>query len=171
MAKEIKKTMEAPIAFLTGVLAEDKLNEFVELFGYKSSRAASTGPKEIVILKDAEGNMLGRKCTVTNAFYPAEQFSKGTTCIKPADAARGARHAEARKALKDAESILEDAREITDIEEKVAKFEEYDKAVQDANALRSAEVEIDPEWLDGSFATIEELAADLGVEVNPTVED
>lgn len=166
MAKEIKKTMVAPIAYLAGILTESQLQEFTEKFGLRAAGSSSSnGPREITILKDAEGNMLGRKCMVTNAFFVADRFSKNTTCIKEADAARGSRHAEARKALKEAEAILVEAREIADIEEKVAKFEEYDNAVQAANDLRSAEIVVKDEWLEGSFETIEDLAADLGVEV------
>lgn len=165
MAKEIKKTMEAPLAWLEGKLDAEQLVEFTELFGYKADGSTSTGPREITILKDSEGEMLGRKCTVCGVFFPADRFAKNTTCIKEADGAKGKLYNESKKMEKEAMVILEEAREITDVAEKVAKFEEYDQKLLEAKEYRLQPIEVNPEWLEGSFETIEELASSLGVEV------
>ena len=162
MALEIKKTMVAPLAYLAGVLTSEQLTEFTNQFCYKADGAVSTGPREVTILKDGE-DMVGRKCMVTNRFYPADRFAKGTTCIKEADGAKGKLYTESKKMEKDAMSLLDEARTIEDIEERVAKFEEYDQALQDAKEFRGQTIEVQPEWLDGSFETIEELAAELGI--------
>lgn len=166
MAKEIKKTMVAPLAWLAGVLTESQLNEFTEQFGYTLSGNAttSTGPREVTILKVGD-EVLGRKCSVTGLFYEIGRFSKNTTCIKEADAAKGKLYNESKKMEEDAKSILEVARTVEDIEEKVAKFEEYDVALQNAKAHRTQAVEINPEWLVDGVETIEELAELLGVEI------
>lgn len=165
----IKKTMEAPLAYLVAlnVMSEAQLNEFQTKFCYAAAGSVSNGPREITILKDADGEMLGRKCMVTNLFYVADRFAKGTTCIKEADGAKGKLYTESKKMEKEAMSLLDEAREIEDIEERVAKFEAYDQALQDAKVVRTQPVVIQDEWLEGGFATIEDLALDLGVEVQP----
>lgn len=163
--REIKKTMVAPIAWLAGVLTAEQMTDFTEKFGYPSSGASvSTGPKEVTILRDGEV-VVGRKCTVTGMFFDIEKFSKNTTCIKEADAAKGKLYNESKKMEEAAKAILEEARNIEDIEEKVAKFEAYDVALQEAKAHRLQPVVIDEAWLVDGFATIEELAENLGVEI------
>ena len=166
MAKEIKKTMVAPLAWLAGVLTEAQLGEFTEQFGYTSNGTSnvSTGPKEVTILRDGDV-VVGRKCTVTGMFFDIEKFSKNTTCIKEADAAKGKLYNESKKMEEAAKSILDEARTIEDIEEKVAKFEAYDVALQDAKNYRLKPVEVNPDWLVDGFATIEELAENLGIEL------
>jgi len=82
MAREIKKTMVAPLAFLAGVLTSEQLEEFTNKFGYASTgTSVATGPKEVTILRDGDV-VVGRKCTVTGMFFDIEKFSKNTTCIK-----------------------------------------------------------------------------------------
>jgi hypothetical protein len=128
----------------------------------------SNGPREITILRDGptvDANVLGRKCTVTGLFFPIDRFAKNTSCIKEADAAKGKLYNESKAMEKDAMAVLDEAREIEDAMEKVAKFEEYDQKLLDAKAHRSQEVQVDKKALDGGFATIEELASSLGVEV------
>ena len=169
MAKEIKKTMVAPLAWLAGVLTAEQLEDFTNQFGYTSNgTAVSSGPREITILK-IKDEVLGRKCTVTGMFFDIAKFSKNTTCIKEADAVKGRLYNESKKMEEEAKAILEEARAIEDIEEKVAKFEAYDVALQDAKAYRLQPVVIDEAWLVDGFATIEELAENLGVEI-PTAE-
>lgn len=163
--REIKKTMVAPIAWLAGVLTAEQMTDFTEKFGYPSSGASvSTGPKEVTILRNGDV-VVGRKCTVTGMFFDIEKFSKNTTCIKEADAAKGKLYNESKKMEEAAKSILDEARTIEDIEEKVAKFEAYDVALQDAKNYRLKPVEVNPDWLTDGFATIEELAENLGVEL------
>lgn len=168
MAREIKKTMVAPLAWLAAlaVLTEEQLGEFTEKFGYTSNGTSgvSTGPREVTILRDGE-TVVGRKCTVTGMFFDIERFSKNTTCIKEADAAKGKLYNESKKMEDNAKAILEEARTIEDIEEKVAKFEEYDVALQNAKAHRVQPVEVNEDWLVDGFETIEALAEHLGVEL------
>ena len=170
MAREIKKTMVAPLAFLAGVLNAEQLEEFTNKFGYASTgTSVSTGPKEVTILRDGDV-VVGRKCTVTGMFFDIEKFSKNTTCIKEADAAKGKLYNESKKMEEAAKSILEEARTLEDIEDKVAKFEAYDVALQEAKAFRSQPVAVEDSWLVDGFATIEELAEHLGVEITPATE-
>ena len=170
MAREVKKTMVAPLAWLAGVLTTEQLGEFTEKFGYPATgTTVSTGPKEVTILR-AGDVIVGRKCTVTGMFFDIEKFSKNTTCIKEADAAKGKLYNESKKMEEAAKSILDEARTIEDIEEKVAKFEAYDVALQDAKNYRLKPVVIDEAWLVDGFATIEELAENLGVEITPATE-
>jgi len=166
----IKKTMQAPLEFIkeNGNLSKDNLNKFIVLFC--ATKATATNPREVTILKDTEGNQLGRKCSVTGLWFDNSHFSKNTTCVKEADKARGQRHVEARKMIKDAESILAEAKDITDIEEKVAKYEEYDAKLAEANAHRKADITVTETMKQGGFNTIEELAQNLGVAVNPAPE-
>lgn len=165
MAREIKKTMVAPLAFLAGVLTSGQLEEFTNKFGYASTgTSVATGPKEVTILRDGDV-IVGRKCTVTGMFFDIERFSKNTTCIKEADAAKGKLYNESKKMEESAKLILEEARTLEDIEEKVAKFEAYDAALQEAKAFRAQPVAIEDSWLVDGFTTIEELAEHLGVEL------
>ena len=168
--KEIKKTMEAPIAALTLLVGskftEEKLQDFINQFGYKSEGTTTSGPREITILKDAEGNVLGRKCTVLGSFFKVDRFSKGATMVKEVEAVKAKLYTESKKMEKDAGALLDEARTLTDAGEKVAKYEEYDQKLVEAKNHRNQPVTI--ENIDGGFATIEELAKDLGVEVNPS---
>jgi hypothetical protein len=171
MAREIKKTMVAPLAYLAGVLTSEQLEDFTNQFGYTSTgTSVSTGPKEVTILRDGDV-VVGRKCTVTGMFFDIEKFSKNTTCIKEADAAKGKLYNESKKMEEAAKSILEEARTLEDIEEKVAKFEEYDVALQEAKAFRTQTVAVEDSWLVDGFATIEELAEHLGVDLVQTTEE
>lgn len=165
VTREVKKTMVAPLAWLAGVLTTEQLGEFTEKFGYPSTgTTVSTGPREVTILRIGD-DVLGRKCTVTGLFYDIARFSKNTTCIKEADAAKGKLYNESKKMEDNAKSILDEARTIEDIEDKVAKFEEYDMALQDAKNFRAQPVEIVEDWLVDGFETIEALAEHLGVEI------
>lgn len=168
--KEIKKTMEAPIAALTLLVGskftEEKLQDFINQFGYKSEgTTGSTSPREITILKDAEGNVLGRKCTVLGSFFKVDRFSKGATMVKEVEAVKAKLYTESKKMEKDAGSLLDEARTLTDAGEKVAKYEEYDQKLVEAKNHRNQTITI--ESIEGGFATIEDLAKNLGVEVNP----
>ena len=168
--KEIKKTMEAPIAALKLLVGskftEEKLQDFINQFGYKSEGTTTSGPREITILKDAEGNVLGRKCTVLGSFFKVDRFSKGATMVKEVEAVKAKLYTESKKMEKDAGALLDEARTLTDAGEKVAKYEEYDQKLVEAKNHRNQTVTI--ENIEGGFATIEDLAKDLGVEVNPT---
>lgn len=169
---EIKKTMVAPLEFIkeNGNMSQANLEKFINEYCVPKSGAASTGPREVTILRDGE-EIVGRKCTVTDKFFPIDRFAKNTSCIKEADGAKGKLYNESKKIEKDAQALLEEARGITDTAEKVAKFEQYDAEIQRAGEVRKTPVEIEDEWLEGSFDTIEELAASLNVVYPAPVED
>jgi hypothetical protein len=163
----IKKSMVAVLEFVTenGNMSKENLTKFTNEFCVSKSAPESTGPREVTILKDNAGNMLGRKCTVTGLWFEADCFSKGTTCVKEADAARGKLYNESKKMEKEALSILEEAKELTDVMEKVAKYEEYDAKLAEAKTFRNQPVVVTESMTEGGFATIEELATAMGVEL------
>lgn len=165
----IKKTMVDALAFVQehGNMSQDNLALFIKKF-CEAKSGQSTGPREVTILKDIDGNQLGRKCTVTDLWFPNGAFSKNTTCIKLADSEKGKLYNESKKMEKDAQALLEEARDITDVADKVAKYEEYDQKLAEAKAYRLQPIEVTDEMKEGGFDTIEDLANDLGVEVNPT---
>ena len=164
----IKKTMIEVLAFVTahGNMSKENLDTFTNDFCIpKTGSTTSNGPREITILKDIDGEQLGRKCSVTGVWFDNSFFSKGTTCIKEADAAKGKLYTASKVMEKDAQVLLAEAKDITDIEEKVAKYEEYDAKLAEAKAHRLQDVTV--EVPAGGFDTIEALAEDMGVEVNP----
>ena len=172
MSDTIKKTMVDALAFVTehGRMSADNLAKFTTEFCVAKSAPASTGPREITILKDIDGNQLGRKCTVTGLWFENDAFSKNTTCVKPADAAKGKLYNASKVMEKDAQDLLAEAKNITDVGKKVAKYEEYDAKLSEAKAYRLQPVEVTEEMKVGGVESIEELAANLVVEVNPIPE-
>ena len=164
----IKKTMIAALAFITahGNLSSDNLELFTANYCVAKGRGESNGPREVTILKDIEGVQLGRKCTATDLWFDNSHFSKNTTINKPAEKVKVALYHEGKKLEKDAQSILAEAKDIVDVNEKVAKYEEYDEALASAKDIKATFVVTD-EMREGGVATIEELATALGVEVNP----
>ena len=172
MSQAIKKTMVEVLAFVTenGRMSKENLQLFTENFCIAKSGSVSTGPREITILKNIDGEQLGRKCTVTGLWFDNSYFSKGTTCVKDADAAKGKLYNESKKMEKDAQSLLDEAKDITDVMEKVAKYEEYDAKLAEAKVFRLQPVEVTAEMTSGGVETIEELAESMGVEVNPVAE-
>jgi hypothetical protein len=170
MAQEIKKTMEKPLAFLVGLegkkVTAEMIEQFTTQFCYKAD-GTSNGPREVTILRvdmnDANSEVLGRKCTVVGRFFPINRFAKNTSCIKEADGAKGKLYNESKAMEKDAQVLLDEARECVEAVDKIAKFEAYDAQLQLAADHRKQPIEVQPEWLEGSFETIEELAASLGL--------
>lgn len=167
----IKKTMQEPLEFIQehGNLSKENLEKFIAQYCVPKTGATSTGPREVTILRDEEGNMLGRKCSVTGLWFPADKFSKGTTANKPSDTAKGKLYNESKKIEKDAQSLLDEAKDIADIQEKVAKYEEYDAKLAEAKALRLQKPEITAEMTEGGVETIEDLAKALNVPVITTM--
>ena len=172
MSQAIKKTMVEALAFVTenGRMSKENLQLFTDNFCVAKSGTVSTGPREVTILKDIDGEQLGRKCTVTGLWFDNSYFSKGTTCVKDADAAKGKLYNESKKMEKDAQSLLDEAKDITDVMEKVAKYEEYDAKLAEAKAFRLQPVEVTSDMTSGGVETIEDLAEFMGVEVNPVAE-
>jgi len=171
MSDTIKKTMQEPLAFIKehGNLSKENLEKFITRYCIPKTGSTSSSPREATILRDNEGNILGRKCTVTNLWFAADKFSKGTTSNKLADAAKGKLYNESKKIEKNAQSLLNEAKDIADIQEKVAKYEEYDAKLAEAKALRLQKPEITPEMTEGGFETIEQLAESLNVPVITTL--
>ena len=162
----IKKTMQAPLAFIKehGNLSQANLDRFITEFCVTKTSTSST-PREATILRDAEGNQLGRKCTVTGLWFDNSHFAKNTTCIKPADAVRVKRYHESKAMEKDAQVLLEEAKDITDVMEKVAKYEEYDAKLSEAKEYRLQPIEVTDEMKQGGFNSIDDLAESLNVPV------
>ena len=165
----IKKTMIGALAFITanGNLSAANLEQFTNEFCVaKSGTSGSNGPREITILKDIEGVQLGRKCSATGLWFDNSYFSKNTTLNKESEKAKVKLYHDGKKLEKDAQSILAEAKDITDIDEKVAKYEEYDAALTEAKNIKSTFVVTDAMTKDG-VETIELLAESMDVEVNP----
>lgn len=173
VALGLKKTMGVTAVLLLAGGA-DKLNnwdEIVKSMQPKDGPAGESTPREVTILKDIEGNQLGRKCSVTGLWFPTDRFFKSGTLIKEADGAKNKLYSESKKMESDAKALLVEAREISDPMEKVAKFEEYDTALESAQKHRATEIAVVPKWTKGSFESIEALAKNLKVEVNPVKEE
>lgn len=156
----VKKTME-PLAKELVAQGVDKLEGWDKILKLMlpATPEASSEPKEVTILKDEAGEMIARKCTITNKWYFAERFYKNGSIIKEADGAKNKLYAESKTMENNAKSILEEARSLTNVEDKLAKFEEYDHALEAAKAHRNQPVVVDEKWLEGSFDTMEDVKA------------
>lgn len=156
----VKKTME-PLAKELVAQGVDKLEGWDKILKLMlpATPEASSEPKEVTILKDEAGEMIARKCTITNKWYLAERFYKNGSIIKEADGAKNKLYAESKTMENTAKSILEEARSLTNVEDKLAKFEEYDRALEAAKAHRNQPVVVDEKWLEGSFDTMEDVKA------------
>lgn len=154
----VKKTME-PLAKELVAQGVDKLEGWEKILKLMlpSTPEASNEPKEVTILKDANGELIARKCTITNKWFLAERFYKNGSIVKEADGAKNKLYAESKTMENTAKSILEEARSLTNVEEKLAKFEEYDRALEAAKAHRNQPVVVDEKWLEGSFDSLEDV--------------
>lgn len=161
----LKKTM---VAVATQLISEGiQLSDAViKIMQPAEGSTTSNGPREITILKDAQGEQLGRKCNTTGLFYSNEFFSKGTSNCKIVDGIKGKLYGESKAMEKEAQTLVEEARDITDVGEKVAKYEAYDKLLIAAKAHRNAKVEVTDEMNKGGFESINDLATDLKVDVD-----
>lgn len=167
----IKKTMLTVATAMVNAkvaqaIGDEKWQTIVDAMKPADGSTSST-PREVTILKDEDGNQLGRKCSVTGLWFANDKFNKGTTCVKLADSAKGKLYTESKVMEKDAMSLMDEARELTDVAEKVAKFEAYDKKLLEAKAHRATPVTVTEDMQKGGVETIEVLAKQLGVEVNP----
>ena len=170
----IKKTMVDALAFVTqyGNMSKDNLAIFTKQFCEAKDGSTTTGtPREAVKLYDVDGVLLGRKCTVTGKWFGADCFYKDGSIHKEADAAKAKLYTESKKMESEAQRILDEAREITDMEDKLAAYERYDTAMVEAKNHRLQPLDI---TIKGGFDTIQDLAAALGVDViteKPKVEE
>lgn len=158
----VKKTME-PLAKELVAQGCDKLPGWDKILKLMlpATPEASSEPKEVTILKDVDGNVIARKCTITNKWFEIERFYKNGTIIKEADGAKNKLYAESKTMEGKAKSILDEARTLVDVEAKLAKFEEYDKALVEAKEYRSQAIVIDEQWLVGSFDSSEDFVASI----------
>lgn len=123
----------------------------------EAKRAGSTG--EQVTLKDEDGNLVGRKCSMTGKWFPADRFYTGASTIKEVEKAKNKIYEAAKKIETEALQLMKDARELEG-EDKLAKFEEADAKSLEAEATRKTASEVEVTF-EGGFDTMEELLASL----------
>ncbi|NCB01242.1 MAG: hypothetical protein EOM67_03625 [Spirochaetia bacterium] len=158
----VKKTMESLAKELVeqGVNTMPGWDKILKLM-LPATTESSSEPKALTILKDEAGEVIARMCTITNRWYLAERFYKNGSIIKEADGAKNKLYAESKTMENNAKSILEEARTLTNVEDKLAKFEEYDHALEAAKAHRNQPILVDEKWLEGSFDSLDEVKASL----------
>ena len=172
----IKKTMQEALAFVTPLLNEDDLLTFTNTFCVAKTRAVGTGaPREIVRLYDVYGNTIARRCSAFKVWLLPSDFNgdieKMSIC-REANKLKTANLRSAEKLVRDGEEIRLQAKDLTDVEEKLAKFEEYDAILEEAKQLRTQAVSPDGIALT-SYDSVESVAQALGVDViteKPTIE-
>lgn len=158
----VKKTMESLAKELVeqGVNTMPGWDKILKLM-LPATTESSSEPKALTILKDEAGEVIARMCTITNKWYLAERFYKNGSIIKEADGAKNKLYAESKTMENNAKSILEEARALTNVEDKLAKFEEYDRALEAAKAHRNQPILVDEKWLEGSFDSLDDVKASL----------
>ena len=167
----IKKTMIDALAFVTGKLDDEALATFTSDFCEAKGRATSSGePKESVRLFDADGNTIGRRCSVLKMWLAPEGFNGDVEKMGISREANKLKTQHAREAdalVKAADVIRDEANELEDPMEKLAKYEEFDAKLEEAKAIKNTSITVDdvPAGTEDMFETIEELADALGVDV------
>ena len=158
----VKKTMEALAKELVeqGVDKTPGWDKILKLM-LPATTEGTNEPKAITILKDEAGEVIARICTITNKWFLAERFYKNGSIIKEADGAKNKLYAESKTMENTAKSILEEARALTNVEDKLAKFEEYDRALEAAKAHRNQPITVDEKWLEGSFDSLDDVKASI----------
>jgi len=167
---EIKKTMVDALAFVTehGNMSAENLETFTKEFCVAKSRTSGESkPREAVKLYDAEGNVIGRKCSVLHTWLKPEDFNgdiEKMSISREANKVKTTNQRAADAIVREAEAVRLEANELEDPMEKLAKYEEYDAKIEEARAKKA-----EPIVIEGlGFDTVEELAEDLGVEVITT---
>jgi len=167
----IKKTMVAALAFVTenGNMSAENLAKFTADYCAAKSGSGESKPREIVRLYDADGEILGGRCSSTLLWFAIDNFNKHHGIAKQTQNAKSRLATEAKLVETEAKVLLDEAREVTDAAEKLELFEQYDVKMLEAKEIRSTPVttEMFTEEVP-YFETIEELADDLGVEVITT---
>ena len=168
MARTVKKTMEKALDFVTqnGNMSADNLQAFTEQFCYKAEEGVSK-PREIVKLFDVDGNVLGRRCSITHKWLEIGEFFKDGSMSKAADKVKAKLYTESKAMEKKAQELRIEAKDLTDPTEKLAAYEAYDEALEDAKTHRLQDISEDVVFDEdtNTFDSIEELAEDLGVDV------
>ena len=171
----IKKTMLPLFTLLVESDAEARLGDntwaaILEEMKPKTATAGTTTPREVTILKDVDGNVLGRQCTLSKKWFPISEFFKGTSVIKKLDQEKAKIYNEAKKLEKDADSIRDEAKTAETPEERLAIYDRYESALDEAKLARTKPVDakiVKAEAKDG-LDTIEQLAEQFGVVLGET---
>jgi len=186
MSKKNTETTETPTLTLKktmlglhAILLSAQVNTLVDasvwdkIIAEMTPKTPATGtvtPREITILKDAEQNVIGRMCTLSKKWFPISEFFKGTAVIKSLDQEKAKIYNAAKKMEKDADAIRDEAKTAETPEEKLAVYERYETAIDEAKLARA--IEVDPAIIEtasvGGFDTIEGLAVELGVVLGET---
>ncbi len=176
MARTVKKTMEKALEFVTqnGNMSADNLTLFTEQFCYKAEEGTSK-PREIVKLFNEAGAVLGRRCSITLKWLDISEFFKDGSMSKAADKVKAKLYTESKAMEKKAQELRTEAKDLTDPTEKLAAYEAYDDALEDAKAHRLQDISGDVEFDEETevFDSIDELAEAMGVDVitaKPAVE-
>jgi len=176
MARTIKKTMVDALAFVTtnGNMSADNLTQFTKQFCYKADETASK-PREIVKLFNETGDVIGRRCSITLKWLDISEFFKDGSMSKAADKIKAKLYTESKAMEKKAQELRVEAKDLTDPTEKLAAYEAYDDALEEAKAYRLQDISGDVVFDEDTevFDSIEELAEAMGVDVitaKPAVE-
>lgn len=168
----IKKTVQDTYDLLIKAKADTLLPNWDEIVLSMTAKTqtASGAPREITLLKDVDGNVIGRKCTLSDKWFAIGEFFKGTSVIKQLDQEKARIYTAAKKLEKEAEVIRDEAKSAETPEAKLEVYERYENAIDEAKKARTIAVDtkiIAEESKDG-LATIDELAKALGVELGKT---
>jgi len=126
---------------------------------------------EIVKLYDVEGNVLARRCSATHVWTTPENFNGDiarTSVCREANKVKTKNLRGGEAIERTAKELLDTARGETDAMAKLELFEQYDVEMEKAKELKNTPVTVENCEAFDNFLTIEEIAADLGVEVITT---
>ena len=160
MLKELKALVGKPFT-------AEALKTFAHQFAVKSARSSGDGkPREATKLFDADGNMIGARCSATLVWMIGSEFTNMQSISKQGHSLKGALNTKARGIESEANALLVEARDAKTPAEKLAIFEQYDKEMLKAKEVRATGIDA-KEFIAGTltFKTVEELAKHLKVEV------
>lgn len=166
----IKKSMVDVLAFITahGNMSASNLAKFTADFCEAKGREATGAVRESVRLFDVDGNTIGRRCSILKLWMPADEFNgdvEKMSISRIANKYKTHFAREADKLVREGESIREEAKLLTDPNEKLAKFEEYDAILEKAKAVRNTEITPDMITEDYvGFESAEALAEEMDVD-------
>ncbi len=170
----IKKTVQATYDLLIGANVNELISveawEAIEQSMTAKAQTASGAPREVTLLKDLHGEVIGRLCTLSRKWFPIASFFKGTSVIKELDQEKAKVYNAAKKLEKEAEVIREEAKTAETPEDKLAVYDRYEAALDTAKAARTTPVDakiVTKAGKDG-LDSIEALADSLGVVLGET---
>lgn len=103
----------------------------------------SSGPRAITTYKNAEGDLVARICMTTRLWLPISYFYVGTSVVKGIDKEKARIYTAAKKLETEAGSFRDEAKLAETAEDKLALYEEYELAYQEAVEARA--IPVDPE--------------------------